>query len=478
MQRSPDELHLNESYHFDVTVENNGTCFVGELSLTPQMCTLIIRGDILEGRQPIFDMDELSDLACDCFGGRFLLLGLKGDGFSIHHIVHHPKPVSHFEIKYKISHAIYGRAILSKDIGFTEIEFDSRSIDRWVGYTHTQDDIVNRYLNGTLFPFMGVLPTEFECALNSIGILRIIYHPSTHHSIEGFSMGLRFPPTLSMLFNCEKTSDQTIENVNELKTLLSFLIGGVLDLSTIKLTTGQGRMHSLSLYFSHAQAVAENREYPWFPLSRNLRVDTLGLPEFPLESLGNYFGLPPGNREYFKKYIKYREMRNPEERFLGFFRLLEKLCFQKESFLPEGELSLLITRVEPFLARHFCDAKNVKGMLGRVIKLNQSKLNTAGCIARFIKKIPPAIRARWIYGVSDIEAICNLRNDLTHANEIEPEELDIDKKEKFIEVLLLISLLVKIGVSIDVAASIAPRIKGHQLIEKPPKVAHSTSDAG
>lgn len=476
MQRSPDELHLNESYQFKVTIENNGTHFAGELSLTPKACTLIIRGDISEGRQHTFDMEGLNELTCNCFGGTLLLLGLKGDGASIRHIERYPSSISHFEIKYRVSHVIYSRATLSRDIGFLEIELESPSIAQWVGYTHTQDDIASRYNNGTLFPFAGTLPVEFEKTLNDIGVLRIVYHPSTHYSVEAFSMGLRFPPSLSLSFDGEKTAGQIIENFSELDALFSFLIGGVLDLNTVKLTTAHGRMHSLSLYFPRTSSGAKNRNYPWFPLGRNLRIDHMGLPEFPLDSFAEYFDLPSTERMYFKKYIKYREMQNPEERFLGFFRLLEKLCLQKESFLPENKLITLIERATPFLVSYFGEKKNVERILGRVVDLNRSKLNTAGCIVRFIKKIPSDLLDRWIYGSSDINKICKLRNDLTHANEIDLEEYEIDRKAKFVETLLIICLLAKIGVSIGNGALIAPRIKSHQLIERPPNITYSTND--
>lgn len=476
MQRYPDELNLKESYQFKVTIENNGTHFVGELSLTPKECTLIIRGDISEDRQPAFNMAGLDELTCDCFGSTLLLFCLKGKGASSQSIERYPKLISHFEIEYSISHVMYCRATLSRDIGFLEVELDSPSIAQWVGYTHIQDDIVRRHNDGTLFPYSGALPTEFEQTLSDLGVLRVRYYPSTHYSVETFSMGLRFPPVLSLSFDDKKTGDQIIENLGEIDTLFSFLIGRPLDLNTVKLTTAHGRMHRLSLYFSRSSSNTEDRGYPWFPLGINLRIDHMGLPEFPLDSFAKYFGLPPGERMYFKKYIKYCEMQSPEERFLGFFRLLEKLCFQKESFLPESKLATLVERAKPFLIKHFGDKKNVERILGRMIDLNNSKLNTAGCIVRLIKKIPSDLLNRWIYGPSNINEICKLRNDLTHANEIEPEEYEIERKAKFIETLLVICLLNKIGIPIDSGALIAPRIKSHQLIEKPPKITYSTRE--
>ncbi|KWK46719.1 hypothetical protein WT81_24270 [Burkholderia stagnalis] len=84
------------------------------------------------------------------------------------------------------------------------------------------------------------------------------------------------------------------------------------------------------------------------------------------------------------------------------------------------------------------------------------------------------MRKRWIYDVSDIQEICRLRNDLTHANAVEPDPGDIEKKAKFIEVLLVTRLLIAVGVSVESAAAIAPRLPGHALAERPAEVRITT----
>lgn len=107
---------------------------------------------------------------------------------------------------------------------------------------------------------------------------------------------------------------------------------------------------------------------------------------------------------------------------------------------------------------------------------NNSKLNTAACITKFLKTLPVDLRKRWIYDASHIQEICNLRNDLTHANAVEPDPHDIEKKAKFIEVLLVTRLLIAVGVSVENAAAIAPRLPGHALTEKPAEVRITTMD--
>ncbi|WP_446326624.1 ApeA N-terminal domain 1-containing protein [Burkholderia pseudomallei] len=467
MMERIEELRLNQSYSFYVTVESNGTHFAGELALAPTACSLTIRGDVLQDRSPDFPYDGIDELTCESFEGTFILYGLKPMGAHNRALQHFPTSIWHFERKYSVSKVIFVHGSVISRIAVQGIEIDSRSISQWVGSTTTQDEIVQKYDNGTLFSSANDIPDEFEHVLGDPGTLRIVYKPSTHYSGEVFSMGLRFPPVLLQTFNTSKSGIEVIECFRKIETIFSFLIGHPLDIQSIRLINKDGRRYRLSLYLSRGPYVESERSRLLFPLGRNLRINHMGLPEFPLDSLTRYFELPGHEQRYFEKYLKYRQMENPEERFLGFFRLLEKLCFQKDFFVDENRLNALINRAKPFLIRHFDDSKNVSRLLKGIPRLNSSKLNTAGCILKFLKLIPSDLLDIWIYGPSDIEPICKIRNDLSHANEFEPEEFEMDRKAKFIEVLLIIRLLWKIGVSIEVGASIVPRIIGHDLIRRP-----------
>jgi hypothetical protein len=49
----------------------------------------------------------------------------------------------------------------------------------------------------------------------------------------------------------------------------------------------------------------------------------------PQEIFSNYFSLDLSELSHYGKYVKYRRMENVEERFLGYFRILEKLKVPK-----------------------------------------------------------------------------------------------------------------------------------------------------
>jgi hypothetical protein len=299
-----------------------------------------------------------------------------------------------------------------------------------------------------------------------------------HFSTSEFSAGVRFPPRFVASFDEAKNELETIENFNTLRDLLSVVVGSRVSLQAINLIpeNPSGFFRPI-LYFSEPKHSANEARYVMFPLGCNPARNQLGLPEFPLASFNAYFAADSEIRTYFKKYVRYRALENPEERFLGYFRLLEKLTFQKDSFVDEARLDLLMNRAKPLVVRYFGGSSAVNSLLKQVRRSNQSKLNTASCIVKFMKQLPVELSAEWVFDNSHIESICKLRNDLTHANEIEPDARDVEVRAKFIEVLLVIALLKAIDVPPESMTSISPRMHGYDLIRKRPDPVYVTVTA-
>lgn len=466
MRRMPDELRLDETYAVDVSIESNGNNFAGELSLSPNECTLVIRGDLFEGRSPDLGWEDVDTMTCRGFDGTFYLYGLTLLAWGTRTLQRHPKVVGHFETRYRVSHVIYGRTHERELPPAFHVSVHSPSIAQWVGTTRVQDKIVAKYQSGTLFGNGSTPDIEFLQPISGLGAISIGYAPSTQYSSEKFSMALKFAPVLGISFETPKDGAEAIHILSEVIALFSFLIGSHVVIDAINLVCRSSSYRPLSVYFARPQQDVERGDYPFFPLGANLRLDHLGLPELPLGVFERYFSIEDGERQLFFKYIRYRGLQNPEEQFLGFFRLLEKLCFQQESFLPEEKLTNLLVRAKPFFDRYFGDGRNVTKFLGQVERWNKSKLNTAGCIAKFLKTLPSSLRERWNFGSNDIQGICKLRNDLTHANTTEPDSHDVACKAKFIEALLVARLLIFLGVSADSAAVVLPRLRGHHLAER------------
>lgn len=467
MNKTLEELQLGESYRFSVVVKNNGTHFAGDLSLSPEGCTLVVRGDVFEGRSSTFEWYEVDELQCASFSGTFILCGLKGTGGSSRTLQRHPESIGHFEIRYAISRVIFQQGQMFGPEEYVGFKIHSLSIARWIGATTTQHAIAAASDKNTLFGQNSPINAEFQVDMPNLGNVAVTYELSMGY-LHDFSVGIHFPPVLSVFFDTTRNATETISVFQEMETLFSFLLGYPLAAERIQLITRAGGHRPSSLYVAgHRKDVTDfERRYPFFPLGHNLSHDQLGLPPLPIDVFPTYMGLLDNDRAFIKKYLWYRHLDNPEERFLGFFRLLEKLCYQNESFLPHDKLQSLLTRATPFLIKYFNDTKNVRRVIKRMDRLNRSKLDTAGCIKRFMDALPATTLERWTFGAADLEAICKLRNDLTHANELEPDTSDIATKAKFIEVLLVIRLLHHIGVQAADAASISGRLQHHHLIER------------
>ncbi len=138
-------------------------------------------------------------------------------------------------------------------------------------------------------------------------------------------------------------------------------------------------------------------------------------------------------------------MENPEERFLGYFRILESLCFNKKSYLDEVLLEKLSNRIKPYLIKVFGDKKSVTSFLKGLPRYNNSKYNTQKCILDFYLKIPVLLSGTWKLEKSNIGEICKLRNDITHANDYSISDSRLEENVKFIEVLLVFSLFEKLA---------------------------------
>ncbi|TAN29648.1 MAG: hypothetical protein EPN31_06120 [Castellaniella sp.] len=142
MNKTFEELQLGESYQLSVLVENNGTCFAGDLSLSPEGCMLVVRGDIFEGRSSTLEWNEVDELQCTSFEGTFMLRGLKGIGGSRRTLQRYPESIGHFEIRYAISHIVFHRGQMFGPEKYVGFKIRSPSIARWIGATTTQRAIV------------------------------------------------------------------------------------------------------------------------------------------------------------------------------------------------------------------------------------------------------------------------------------------------------------------------------------------------
>ena len=460
------ELNLSESYTFHVNVRDGDSVFAGELSLNPTEITFKIKGEATQARQCNILERDIDLLKCSFMNYAFFLLDLKFRKGKGSVITHFPEFRSYFEMEFSVAYAVYMPSAAFLDSGFFSLEVKSDTIAAWVGHTNKQDKIVGRYQGHTL---NDTTEDDFEEFMVDVGDggMGVGYPISMSYSSSNFKAGIHFPPFLYYFFNEPVQAKEAVEKFHELFALFRFLIGGELKIEKILLKYLQPHIPiTASLYFPKNN-IQSSDDLIFFPLGHDLLYDFLGLPSLPLNLFKSYFELDGKTRQYFEKYLRYRRMVSVEERFLGYFRLLESLCYKSANHLDEQLLKKLAVKAKPYLAKYFKDNKGVNSFLKAIPRLNNSKYNTERCIVDFYKKIPSSVSGRFVYGPKDVSSICKLRNDISHANEYRVEEEEIAKQTKFCEILLVLSLLLKLNVDMNTAVAVIGRLPGFHQVSPP-----------
>lgn len=461
-------LELADTYDFEVTVGDGINYFAGKLHLSPEKITITIMGEQNNERNCTLGWGSIERLICRDLNKTFYLHDLnliKGSGRVISYA---PKNINFFESVFEVGYVIFSPFNLNESDGIKSISIHSRKVSEWVGNTNKQEEIIRAYSNREeIFDNPDKL-NEFSVQLEGVGIIGVGYNLSMQHSSPDFSAGIKFPPSLFIAFINAQPSDEVMNSFLKLYTLLTFFIGNDFLIESIETSFTLGTFNNKgSLYYpSVGMRPKYQQSYSLFPLGKDIRFDSLGLPSLPITSFNKYYLLNEALCGYFSKYLKYKRMENPEDRFLGFFRILESLCFKKKNYLDEELLKDICNNSKPYLIEQFADKKNVSSFLKGLPRYNSSKYNTEKCIQDFYLRVPESISGEWKIEKRDIGNICKLRNDITHANDFYISTAELEEKVKFIEILLVCSLFEKLGVELSITAGIIGRISGYHLVLK------------
>lgn len=378
MKNQIEELHLNKCYFFNVTINTEGGGFAGKLELSPQKIILTVMGEETENRHCTLSWVASEKLICHDFRNTFFLRDLKPLNGYKSSIGSRNNNISYFEFKYEVSSIIFIPSRLPEKDLFFSLHLHSETINQWIGNTNRQEEILVKYSqNDWMFDDHDFF-VEFHTEIDDLGDLRTIYNTSVHSNSSGYTAGILFPPSISISFYRNKSHKDICDIYSNLYSLFSTLTGRDIQTDTIKLGYRHGySVKQASFYLSQQEErTDDSRNHILFPLNKDIRYNHLGLPTLPLTLFNKYFQLDNKSISYFAKYIRYRRMSNVEERFLGYFRILESLCFKRKGYLDEDRLIQLSKRAIPFLIRYFGDKKNVESFISQLKRFNYSKYNT------------------------------------------------------------------------------------------------------
>lgn len=456
-----DVLLLTDSYTRNVTIKVNVFVFAGELNLNSNGISITIRGEENEKRRcEIIWNDELDSLTCHENNATYYLYDLRLDSASSRTIDRSDNGlISYFQVKFEVKNVLFIPVKSQQQVKFNGINILSNTISEWIGITNKQKELADNYIKDP-HSKKHIDPEEFSFDINEYYSISIRYFMSSYYAPHDFKVGIEFPPILQLNFNNYKSGKEIIKVFFEIYAFFAFLTGGDLSLTKILFTTDLSSSKKVSLYFPTNKTIKPRKNQAiLYPLSVNLRFVEQGLPEFSLNAIRTYFELDETVKSYFEKYIRYKRMNSTEEKFLGYFRLLESLCKKTGKYVDEDKLIDIGKKAKVYLIHRLGDKKGVLEFLKHLKRFNSSKYNTEKSIKDFIKIFDSENELKWNTHINDIGPICKLRNDIIHANDYNICESNLNKYTKFIECLLIAALLLKIGISSEHIKSVISRIE-------------------
>jgi len=449
------EILSTESYEVDVRVQYENEVYMGKLSFSPDVKKLTISADLTGERKFNLPFD-MKKLMCEDFECQYMLFNLVSHG---HEFTHISESHTNYKAEYKFESLF--KYTLSKEPEISRIEIQSEQLKSWILYTTKQQTL----MLGNKQPQFDDL-VEFCATINGGGTFSLFYDYQDNSSPERYFKGVSFLPTLRLTFDTPCNYLEAIEYVNNTFILMGVLIGG--DFRANKVCTfsacgSKGHFYIDSLGLPTAS-------YAFFPQSLNQHpLSGLDIPILNNDVFSNYFNLVSRGNDVWKRYIKYKKIASTEERFLGFFRLLEKLTLQEDCYIDEVILDKYLKEKKDTVKKDLSINSHVWKSLSKAVKYgNKKKLNTETCIQRFIDKIGDLGGICRFNKKSDITILVKLRNDITHANAMNLNDNEVECLTQFTEMLLVFALLLEIGIPLEDSSKVIHRLSGMHLIQSSP----------
>lgn len=448
MHKQDSALLLSEKYTFDLLVKIADQFFAAKLYISPEIIKIKIMGETHRGRELEINSFEIESLECGNDGCRFLLLGLnliKGEKRLIGQ-----DNRSYFEEIYEVRELFYmpNQKQLNTETKILTIHLHSKSIAEWIGITEKQREIMNQQDTLAIAASNKINSIEFCCKAKTNSHIFISYEIKWGFSFSEFSRRYSFLPIATERFTNSEEISTSPQSITDLISIFSFLCGHKIDIERISFLPENSNLFSAGSYYK--KGLNKNKR-----VLSNCTLIPYQTSEGEKESekiswdtvFAGYYSLPQHSREMFNKYIKYSSIEIPEEKFIGLFRLLEKITHKKASFVDEEKLGQLAKRSKKFLYRYFDDKKNVDSLIHSIQRANKLKYNTEKCITDFSNKIPNEVKLESNISAAGINKACRLRNDIIHSNDYYVTEEELHGTISLINILLTVAMAELIGIS-------------------------------
>ncbi|MCW2095140.1 UNVERIFIED_ORG: hypothetical protein M2382_001648 [Enterobacter sp. BIGb0239] len=433
--------NITESHKGTVKLDNDH--YVAELTIEDKSITITIMDFNGALQQNYLSMFSLENIVFNSNSNNFLLFGLT---LNKSHHLKVGRNGRFNDYSYSAQGFIYGKGDLNPRTHFSSISIYGENIKKWSGFTKKLDRVLNSGLRNHLPAEDDCI--EFEKNINGLGTLGL-YYSYTAGGIEGLhTVGMSVKPHIAITFEKSILLDALIEQYTDLYMMLRFLIGSSLDISQVKIQSAMWGRNAAQLYL--AERSDRNKKVGhgiFLSFSTIFRDDSEN--DFPLCIWDKYYDSENKDiKELLKKYVSYTMVDSNEEKFLGFYRLIETMTMKKSSYVDENQLAKVLKIGRRFLARQFPGA-SISDFSRAIKQANKSRHNTESCIHHFINGFPQPMIDRLNLKEIVISEICKSRNKIIHQPLFSESIGRIYRFKEITEALALLAILVRLGVSND-----------------------------
>jgi len=448
------EIQYAKLQSFEVNVKiGDSKYYSGSLSISKEGATLEIYGELISG-DCIITLNQLMGenieyITCVYREYLFHLYDLSVFRFK-QRTIYGADGRESFRVLFSVKYFYVSRAhpgTRYQDEEFSSLIIHSPTITKWLGITEKQLRIFRNASNMRLPTSERDLWYEFGVEVTENISLAVHYKaawrldPDNHRAIS------EFPPYLAAYFRRKYPCFNEIKQiVTDILSLFYALTGQPVIIEKAFLTSSRGS-RGLPCYFSGSTSIESEitNEEILVPFNTHSHFHKEREQIFPLEIFKKYFNLNEKVRDIYRKFNLYDNMHNVEEKFLGLFRIVERLTYIESSYVDDSILEPLLDELKERLTNTGVKNKYAKKLTDRFRAINRQKINTESAILSFMKSLSGDIYERISHLEKDIIRIVKLRNDITHCKPYSLREKEFERFNLILNYLCYLLLWREIG---------------------------------
>lgn len=429
-----DKLFLNEKIFLDVKVQYDINYWVaGKLNINQKKIVLLMYGE-LNTKSSYKSNRTFKKLICTNYlNSNFILLDVKLFKSQNSRL---NENIGSFYDEYEVSEILFNSKNNVKIDNFIQLSFSSKDLQKWIQTTNLQRKILDNYL---LKEHNNIDLKEVVIDIENMYL--IIHYPTTRYlDSSNNRAGIKFKPTINLSFQQEVSFEYIRKKYFELLNLLYLVFGYDLNIDEINLLNDESS-------FSYFYKQKLDRTYDknvFIPLGHNLKFNN-NIMETPLSIFQNYFKLDDYKKSFFKVFRKYKMFHYTEDKFLGYFRILENLMFDKKEKFTESYMKIYLENINLSDEEKLEEKSKLEKNLDKSIIDRKEKIKFIVFHNKFINVVSDNYKLK--VNFTDVEEIVKLRNDISHFNDYKITQNNLEKYIDYLEILVNYVLLRLIGYS-------------------------------